>query len=199
MSPDSEVILSSHSTKTRLVSLTLSAVGIAAILTGGIIGWVGVPRSEAAAATTTARTLPARDSAGNVRFAKVVSAALPDSAQQRLAPKVKRPTIRKRNVATAYAIGKGPWKKARVSWYGPGFYGNGMAGGGKLKRNSMVVAHRSMKFGTKILFKYKGRTVIATVKDRGPFIAGRTFDLGPGTAKALHFQGVGTVSYRIIK
>jgi rare lipoprotein A (peptidoglycan hydrolase) len=94
---------------------------------------------------------------------------------------------------------KGGWKKARVSWYGPGFYGHGMAGGGKLKRNSMVLAHRSLPFGTKVQVKYKGRTVIATVKDRGPFIRGRVFDLGPGTAKALHFSGVGTIKYKIIR
>ncbi len=91
------------------------------------------------------------------------------------------------------------WRSARVSWYGPGLYGNGMAGGGKLRRNSMVVAHRSLPFGTRIMFKYKGRTVIAVVRDRGPFISGRKFDLGPGTAKALHFSGVGKVKYRILR
>lgn len=95
--------------------------------------------------------------------------------------------------------GHGTWRRARVSWYGPGLYGNGMAGGGKLKRNSMVVAHRSLPFGTRILFRYKGRSVIAVVRDRGPFISGRKFDLGPGTARALHFDGVGTVKYRIIR
>lgn len=112
------------------------------------------------------------------------------------------PTVRTKK--SVKAIDRTPakkikWKKARVSWYGPGLYGNGMAGGGKLKRNSMIVAHRSLPFGTKILFKYKGRTVVATVKDRGPFIRGRVFDLGPGTARALKFSGVGTVKYSIIK
>jgi len=91
------------------------------------------------------------------------------------------------------------WKKARVSWYGPGFYGNGMAGGGKLRRNSMVVAHRSLPFGTKVKIKYRGKTVTAVVRDRGPFIHGRTFDLGPGTAKKLGFSGVGTIKYTIQK
>jgi len=62
----------------------------------------------------------------------------------------------------------------------------------------MIVAHRSLPFGTKIQFRYKGRTVVAKVKDRGPFIGGRTFDLGPGTAKALHFDGVGKVKWRIV-
>ncbi|MHB1016666.1 MAG: septal ring lytic transglycosylase RlpA family protein [Coriobacteriia bacterium] len=90
------------------------------------------------------------------------------------------------------------WKTARVSWYGPGFYGNTMAGGGILQPGSMVVAHRTLAFGTKIEFSYGGRTCIATVQDRGPFTAGRVFDLGPGTAKALGFSGVGTVSYRIL-
>ncbi|MCE5203934.1 MAG: septal ring lytic transglycosylase RlpA family protein [Coriobacteriales bacterium] len=91
------------------------------------------------------------------------------------------------------------WRKARVSWYGPGFYGHTMAGGGKLTPTSMVVAHRSLRFGTKVEIMYRGRRVIAVVKDRGPYVSGRTFDLGPGTAKALGFSGVGTVSWRIVK
>jgi len=86
-----------------------------------------------------------------------------------------------------------------VSWYGPGFYGHTMAGGGKLTPTSMVVAHRSLRFGTKVEIMYRGRRVIAVVKDRGPYVSGRTFDLGPGTAKALGFSGVGTVSWRIAK
>ena len=99
--------------------------------------------------------------------------------------------------APAASAGAG-WKTARVSWYGPGFYGNTMAGGGVLQPDSMVVAHRSLAFGTRVEFSYKGRTCVATVQDRGPFTAGRVFDLGPGTAKALGFSGVGTVSYRIL-
>lgn len=111
-------------------------------------------------------------------------------AAKRHAPKRKRRVVRYRT---------GPWQSARVSWYGPGFYGNTMAGGGTLTRNSMVVAHRSLPFGTKIQFNYKGRSVIATVRDRGPYVSGRTFDLGPGVARKLRFGGVGTVKYRIVK
>jgi len=90
------------------------------------------------------------------------------------------------------------WNSAYVSWYGPGFYGNTMAGGGTLTPDSMVVAHRTMRFGTRIEFSYKGRTCIAVVQDRGPVSTRFTFDLGPGTAKALGFSGVGTVKYRIL-
>ncbi len=99
--------------------------------------------------------------------------------------------------APATPAGDG-WKTARASWYGPGFYGNTMAGGGVLTPDSMVVAHRTLPFGTRIEFSYKGRTCIAVVQDRGPFTAGRVFDLGPGTAKALGFSGVAMVGYRIL-
>jgi rare lipoprotein A len=73
-----------------------------------------------------------------------------------------------------------------------------MAGGGRLTRNSMIVAHRSLPFGTRIEIQYKGRTVVAEVRDRGPFVGGRQFDLGPGTAKSLGFGGVGTIHFRIL-
>ncbi|MDH4139907.1 MAG: septal ring lytic transglycosylase RlpA family protein [Coriobacteriia bacterium] len=90
------------------------------------------------------------------------------------------------------------WKSATVSWYGPGFYGHTMAGGGTLRPDSMVVAHRSLAFGTRVQFSYGGRSCTAVVMDRGPHVGGRLFDLGPGTAKALGFSGVGTVKYRIL-
>lgn len=90
------------------------------------------------------------------------------------------------------------WRSAAASWYGPGFYGSTMASGQILTENSMVVAHRTLAFGTRIEFSYHGRTCVAVVMDRGPYSSGRTFDLGPGTAKALGFSGVGTVKYRIL-
>jgi len=95
------------------------------------------------------------------------------------------------------ASGRG-WRVARASWYGPGFYGHTMAGGGKLTRSSMIVAHKSLRFGTRVLVQWHGRSVVAVVRDRGPFVAGREFDLGPGTARALGFGGVGTIRYRVL-
>ena len=112
---------------------------------------------------------------------------LPEPVPPRAAPRT-----------TSRAATGGGWSTALVSWYGPGFYGNTMAGGGTLTPDSMVVAHPSMPFGTRIEFAYGGRTTIAVVQDRGPYVGGRTFDLGPGTAKALGFGGVGTVRYRVL-
>ena len=93
---------------------------------------------------------------------------------------------------------EGDWLSARVSWYGPGLYGNRTASGIVLEQNSMVVAHRSLAFGTKIEFSYNGKTVVATVQDRGPVSRSLEFDLGPGVAKALGFGGVATVNYRFL-
>ena len=90
------------------------------------------------------------------------------------------------------------WQSAKASWYGPGFYGRRTASGAVLTQGMMNVAHKSLAFGTRIQFEYKGRTATAVVNDRGPFIHGRVFDLGPGTAQALGFGGVGTVKYRIL-
>jgi rare lipoprotein A (peptidoglycan hydrolase) len=59
------------------------------------------------------------------------------------------------------------------------------------------VANRYLRFGTRVLFAYHGRSVLATVDDRGPFIGGRTWDLNQNVAGALSFAGVDVVSYRI--
>jgi hypothetical protein len=55
------------------------------------------------------------------------------------------------------------------------------------------VANRTLPCGTKVRFRYGGRSVTATVDDRGPFVGGRNWDLNQNTAGALGFGGVGTV------
>jgi len=55
------------------------------------------------------------------------------------------------------------------------------------------VANRSLPCGTTVTFRYNGRSVTATVDDRGPFVAGRDWDLNQNTAGALGFGGVGAV------
>lgn len=55
------------------------------------------------------------------------------------------------------------------------------------------VANRSLPCGTHVKFLYGGRTVTATVDDRGPFVGGRDWDLNQNTAAALGFGGVDAV------
>jgi hypothetical protein len=55
------------------------------------------------------------------------------------------------------------------------------------------VANRGLPCGTQVSFFSGGRTVTATVDDRGPYVGGREWDLNQNTARALGFGGVGTV------
>lgn len=93
--------------------------------------------------------------------------------------------------------GSGAWKTALASHYSRTFTGRG-ASGDRIGPYSMMVAHKSLPFGTLIEFEYKGRRAVAKVADRGPYSGGRVFDLGPGVVRALNFNGVHNVKYRII-
>jgi len=76
-----------------------------------------------------------------------------------------------------------------ASWY----YDAGLATGCGFNA-TYGVANKTLPCGTKVQFKYGGRTVMATVDDRGPYVYGRTWDLGQSTRAALGFDGgVGTV------
>ena len=55
------------------------------------------------------------------------------------------------------------------------------------------VANKTLPCGTKVTFSYGGRSVVATVDDRGPYVAGRDYDLNQNTAGALGMYGVATV------
>jgi len=201
------------SSRARLVPAALALTGALALVLAGVLG-VGVAplqmaQAEAAlrldespaAVTVTGTTFDAAAKsdalvAANATATATTVALIP--LAKTATPIVKSVARTTRTTSVSRSGAPGGWKTAKVSWYGPGFYGHTMAGGGTLTPTSMVVAHRSMAFGTRIEFQYKGKTCVAVVQDRGPFIAGRTFDLGPGTAKALGFGGVGTVSYRIL-
>ena len=143
--------------------------------------------------------VPAADKAADLADSGTdVGEVIGDSTARKKTPIYVPPPTRTTSSSASRASSGSGWQTARVSWYGPGFYGNTMAGGGTLTPDSMVVAHRSLAFGTRIQFEYNGRTCTAVVQDRGPYVGGRTFDLGPGTARALGFGGVGTVRYRIL-
>jgi rare lipoprotein A len=74
-----------------------------------------------------------------------------------------------------------------ASWYDDG--GNTACG----FHAGLGVANVSLPCGTKVRLRYGGRTVTATVDDRGPYVGGRTWDLNQGTAAALGFAGVGMI------
>ncbi|MDX6697447.1 MAG: rare lipoprotein [Solirubrobacteraceae bacterium] len=72
-------------------------------------------------------------------------------------------------------------------------YGGALGCGGRLGYDSLVVAHKTLPCGTKVRIRYHGRTVVATVRDRGPYAGGREFDLAGAVARRLGFDGVGRI------
>jgi rare lipoprotein A (peptidoglycan hydrolase) len=85
------------------------------------------------------------------------------------------------------------YRQAEASYYGPGLYGNGVACGGTLEPGTLGVASKTLPCGAKVTFRYHGRTVTVPVIDRGPYVAGRDFDLTEATKQRLGFPGVDTL------
>lgn len=71
-----------------------------------------------------------------------------------------------------------------ASWYGKES-GNRTASGAYFDGSQILVAHKSYPFGTRLKITYNGRSVIAPVLDRGPFIKGRELDLSYAAAKRI--------------
>ena len=85
------------------------------------------------------------------------------------------------------------YRAGHASWYGPGLYGNRLGCGGTLSPGTLGVAHKYLPCGTKVTFRYRGRSATVRVLDRGPFVAGREWDLTAATKQRLGFGSTGTV------
>jgi rare lipoprotein A (peptidoglycan hydrolase) len=85
------------------------------------------------------------------------------------------------------------YRRAKVTWYGPGFYGRRTACGRKLTHRLLGVAHKTLACGTLVELYKNGRTVTVPVVDRGPFRRGTNYDLTEATARALGVVATTTV------
>jgi rare lipoprotein A len=90
-----------------------------------------------------------------------------------------------------------------TSWYGPGFAGRPMANGERFNPLAMVAAHKTLPFGTRLRLTNprNGRQAVVVVKDRGPFVRGRSLDVSQGAATSLGFlaQGVTTLRVEVLR
>jgi rare lipoprotein A len=82
------------------------------------------------------------------------------------------------------------YRLAQASWYGGG---GELACGGALTSATMGVANKTLPCGTLVTLRYDGRSVRVAVIDRGPYVAGREFDLTEATKQALGFGDLGEV------
>ena len=86
-----------------------------------------------------------------------------------------------------------------VSWYGPKFHGRLTANGERYNMHGISVAHKSLKFGTKVRLTCTstGKSVVARVNDRGPYVGNRAFDLSYGAAKAIGILDRGVAKVKV--
>ncbi len=77
-----------------------------------------------------------------------------------------------------------------ASWYGGG---GGLACGGWLTSSTLGVANKTLPCGTLVTLRYDGHTLRVPVIDRGPYVAGREFDLTEATKRTLGFGDTGDV------
>jgi rare lipoprotein A len=90
------------------------------------------------------------------------------------------------NATSQRSLGRvNAYRMAFASAYGPGLYGNRMACGGTLTTATIGVAHKTLPCGTRLTLRHGNHTVRARVIDRGPFVAGREFDLTWATKNRL--------------
>jgi hypothetical protein len=196
----------------RVVASAALTAALASVVVPGLVGShiPSVPQAidpaafesvELGSAVTTMTTHsydPAIQSAGRLDASALLREPMPATGVAAAAagrPLAKLPAAKPLVVET--------WKlDNNIGWYGPGFYGHGgacgMFGANGFDSGDIGVAHRTLPCGTKVTFRYNGRTVVTTVKDRGPYVAGRIFDMTRGLCEALRhcFTG-GGVYYRI--
>jgi hypothetical protein len=134
-----------------------------------LVGWVAIA-TAAVAADGSFVAIWRPDRVGPLQLRAVTGAAAAGSAGEdpsapQLAVTVFRPGI--------------------ASWYGPTSENETTACGVPLERWTLGVAHRTLPCGTPVAFYYKGRTIVVPVIDRGPFVAGRSWDLTQAAHTAL--------------
>lgn len=93
----------------------------------------------------------------------------------------------------------GGWRTSEYSWYGPGFYGSGTACGQTYTKTILGVAHKTLPCGTRVTLRNpkNGRTITVRVIDRGPYVAGRVWDLSRGTCTYLDNCYTGQIRWRL--
>ncbi len=180
----------------RVVARAALIAALASVVVPGLVGsrMPSVPAAidpstfEAVGidASVAAMTIPKLDPAGQSDGSLAANAILSEPKAAPLGTAAPRPDAK---VPAGKLLVTVVWHlDNNISWYGPGFYGNGGACGmmpGGLSPETVGVAHRTLPCGTVVTFRYNGRTVTTRVIDRGPYVAGRTWDMTKGLCTLL--------------
>ncbi len=100
------------------------------------------------------------------------------------------PKKKKSSGYSAPAYGGSVYQTGVASYY---WQPQKVASGGWFNPNAMTAAHKTLPFGTKVRVtnKNNGKSVVVTINDRGPYIAGRVIDLSKAAAGVVGMQGSG--------
>ncbi len=87
-----------------------------------------------------------------------------------------------------------------ASWYGKDFHGRRMADGGTYDMYGMMAAHKKLPLGTrvKVTNLSNRKSVVVTIRDRGPYVDGRIIDLSNRAAKMLGMREKGVTKVRVL-
>ena len=90
-------------------------------------------------------------------------------------------------------------QKGKASYYSKRANGTRTSSGIRLNNDSLVCAHRTHPFGTKLLVKNpaNGKKVVVTVIDRGPHVRGRIVDLSHEAARRLGILAAGVAMVEV--
>jgi hypothetical protein len=151
-----------------------------------------------ASARGTTMTTPALDPAYRSDGALDTTSVLLDP-DAKTAPSGRPPGSLSQPAAPAGVVVLPTWHlDGNVSWYGPGFYGHRTACGYEMTESLQGVAHKTLPCGTKVTFKNPatGKSVTVPVVDRGPYVAGRQWDMTGGLCLALGHCYTGSIYWK---
>jgi len=96
-------------------------------------------------------------------------------------------------------VGVGDTMTGVASWYGPNFHGLQTSNGETYNMYDKTVAHKTWPMDTmvKITNLDNGKSTIARINDRGPFVAGRVVDCSYATAKEIGIDKRGTCRVKL--
>lgn len=179
MQPILEVHLKVASMIARSTAARMSALVITAALSLALVA--GTAPAVAEASTHHKRTTVRRSHRASVRRTQRV--------RTRRASSIAAGSVR----ITRYG-GQGEWQGTA------GAAGLGLPSNTRDLTNAgvMFFAHKSMPFGTRVLFTHGGYQAIGVCVDRGPFTSA-VFDMGPILGNELHLQGSDSVNYQVLQ
>jgi len=96
-------------------------------------------------------------------------------------------------------VGVGDKMRGVASWYGPNFHGHQTSNGETYNMYDKTVAHKTWPMDTmvKITNLDNGKSTIARVNDRGPFVAGRVVDCSYATGKVIGIDKKGICNVKL--